>query len=139
VGDGPHAAPHRMSLALHLCRQSGILAEKQAQKLWSPPRLPQLPGTLVVTGPNIVIVFWETEAHRKEAMHPPSSSCPAGWPLQPWAPVPHPSRDTPLPPALPLQGHVERAKFPLNSRVLLGLIMVMQINIYYAIIHLCNC
>lgn len=44
--------------------------------------------------------------------------------------------ENPLPPPRP---RVERAKFSLNSRTLLGLITMMQINIYYAIIHLCNC
>lgn len=45
---------------------------------------------------------------------------------------------SPLPP-LPPRPRVERAKFSLNSRMLLGLITMMQINIYYVIIHLCNC
>ena len=44
--------------------------------------------------------------------------------------------ENPHPPPRP---RVERAKFSLNSRTLLGLITMMQINIYYAIIHLCNC
>ena len=44
-----------------------------------------------------------------------------------------------LPSTSPPPWGVDRAKFPLNSRMLPGLITMMQINIYYTIIHLYNC